>query len=277
MDRLHLHHALLQVLRLLQRPDGGFPASAAGGSEVEPTVVAALALRDPRAHAWLVDRQRPDGGFDEPDGRVAGPTTAALASLALDDAHAARRALGHAVAHRGLPPPDADDPERRTGWGWTDDVRSTVEPTSRVLVALKALTPGDAAVRGEALRLLRERRCADGGWNYGNASVNDVDLRGYAQTTAVALIGLQGETRELTGPAIAFLRRRWRLEPGGLTTAQALVAFRLHGVTDEVQPALDALARMADDRPFRENTVALAWAGLATGPDELLEPLTARA
>ena len=39
---------------------------------------------------------------------------------------------------------------------------------------------------------MRERQCADGGWNFGNASVYDVDLKSYPQTTAVALIALQG-------------------------------------------------------------------------------------
>ena len=30
-------------------------------------------------------------------------------------------------------------------------------------------------------------------------------------------------------PALRYLARAWRLEPGGLTLAQTVVAFRLHG------------------------------------------------
>ena len=60
-----------------------------------------------------------------------------------------------------------------------------------MLLAVNALTPDDAATRREAVGLLRARQCADGGWNFGNASVYDVDLRGYAQTTAMGLIALQ--------------------------------------------------------------------------------------
>ena len=246
-------------------------------SEVEPTAVAALALRDAAARTWLRARQRADGGFAERDERADGPTTAALAALALAPAGHAAKALRYAVAHRSLQPPGSPDAEQRSGWGWTTDARSTVEPTSRVLAAVHVLTPADHATRAEAIRLLRERQCADGGWNYGNASVNDVDLRGYAQTTAIALVALQRGPRSLVDPGIGFLRQSWPREPGGLTTAQAVVAFRLHGVEDEVAPGLAALDQISRRPSFRGDPVALGWAVLASGPDALLAPLRSRA
>jgi hypothetical protein len=232
-----------------------------------------MALQDAETRRWLVARQREDGGFGERDGRSDCPTTAALAALVLEDRGRARSALRFAIERRGLPLPNARDPERRAAWGWTSDARSLVEPTARVLLAVKRLTPSDRATRGEALRLFEERQCESGGWNFGNASVYDVDLRAYAQTTAVALIALQGEDEVLTGPGVGFLRRSWRHEPGGLTAAQALIAFRLHAVSDEVAPATEHLADLAARPPFRERPLAVAWAALATGPDELLEPL----
>ena len=186
-----LHMVLAEALTSLRRTDGGLPVSVEGASEVEPTALAALALDDPVARRWLATRQRRDGGFEELEGRRDGPTTAALVALALADAVAARRSLAYAIARRGLPLPNAADPQRRRAWGWTGDARSLVEPTARVLLAVNALTPNDAATRREALGLLTARQCADGGWNFGNASVYDVDLRGYAQTTAMGLIALQ--------------------------------------------------------------------------------------
>ena len=115
------------------------------------------------------------------------PSGAALAALVLDSPERARRALTFAIENRGLPSPTL--PTRSVpGWGWTADARSLVEPTSRVLLAVNALTPSDRSTRDEAVGLLRDRQCEDGGWNYGNATVYDVDLRGYAQTTAIALI-----------------------------------------------------------------------------------------
>jgi Prenyltransferase and squalene oxidase repeat len=277
VDPHRLHDTLVRELRGLRRPDEGFSSSVEGPSEVEPTVVAALALRDARARAWLAARQRRDGGFAGPDGRIEGPTSGALAALVLDDADAASRALRFAIARRGLPQPGEPDQKRRRGWGWTPDARSLVEPTSRVLLAVNALTPRDVRTRREAVRFLDDHQCTDGGWNYGNASHVDVDLRGYAQTTAIALIALQGEKGASVTRAVGFLRQTWRLEPGGLTAAQALVAFRLHGVDGERRAATDSLGAIAGRRSFLERPLAVAWAALATGPDPVLEPLRSRA
>jgi hypothetical protein len=268
-----LHDGLLRELRSMRRPDGGFPTSLGGPSEVEPTAMAAMALEDGRARAWLASRQRADGGFDQSDGRPSGPTDAAVAALALDDSAQSRRALEFAIGKRGLPLPNAPDPERRVAWGWTADARSLVEPTARVLLAVNALTPADRSTREEALELLEQRQCDDGGWNFGNASVYDVDLRGYAQTTAIALIALQGGAQALVRPAIAFLRRAWPEEPGGLTAAQALLAFRFQRVDDAISLVLGALEASALRPSFRERPLTVAWAALATGPDRLLEPL----
>ena len=56
-----------------------------GPSEVEPTAVAAIALEDSAARAWLARAQRPDGGFAARDGRPESPSVAALAALAMGD------------------------------------------------------------------------------------------------------------------------------------------------------------------------------------------------
>jgi hypothetical protein len=272
-----LHAALTRTLVSLRRPDGGLPVSVEGPSEVEPTALAALALKDAGARAWLAARQRRDGGYEELEGRRDGPTTAALVALALDDRVGSRRALAYAIARRGLPLPNAPDPTRRTAWGWTSDARSLVEPTARVLLAVNALTPNDAATRREAVGLLTKQQCADGGWNFGEASVYDVDLRGFSQTTAIGLIALQKGHPGVVERAFGFLRDHWRLEPGGLTVAQALVAYRLHGRRDEA-PALLAELRKAVRRPsFLSRPLAVAWAVIATGPDALLDPLRSRA
>ncbi len=272
-----LHEALVRTLAALRHVDGGLPVSVQGVSEVEPTAVAALALDDASARAWLAARLGADGGFEEKDGRDDGPTSSALGALALADRRDARRALAYAISHRGLPLPNAPDPGRRTAWGWTTDARSLTEPTARVLLAVNALTPDDAATRREAVGLLRARQCADGGWNFGNASAYDVDLRGYAQTTAMGLIALQQGHAPVVARAFRFLAANWRLEPGGLTVAQALVAYRLHRRGGEVPELLAALESISRRPSFREKPLAVAWAVLATGPDARLEPLRSRA
>jgi hypothetical protein len=270
-----LHAELVRVLEARRRPDGGFAVGAGGSSELEPTVVAALALGgDPRARSWLEGRQRDDGGFAEANGRSEGPTGAALAALVLKG-DAALRAVDHAVAHRGLPPPDAPDQSRR-GWGWTADARSFVEPTCRVLIASKRVPPTETGVPDEAAAVLAERQCTDGGWNHGIIIVLDDTLPGYVQTTALALVALEAEKRPFVREGLEFLRRRWSTEPGGLTTAQVAVAFRLHGMREDAGRTVAALERVARRRSFLGRTVGLAWAALATGPDELLAPLRGR-
>ena len=142
---------------------------------------------------------------------------------------------------------------------------------------MNALTPRDAADAARGRRAAHARQCADGGWNFGNASVYDVDLRGYAQTTAMGLIALQQGPPGVVERAFGFLRSSWRLEPGGLTVAQAIVAHRLHGRGDEVPELLAGLGTIARRPSFPERPLAVAWATLATGPDALLDPLRSRA
>ena len=234
-------------------------------------------MNDAAARAWLAARQRPDGGYEELEGRRDGPTTAALVALALHDPAAARRALAYAIARRGLPLPNAADPERREAWGWTGDARSLVEPTARVLLAVNALTPRDTPTRREAVELLITRQCADGGWNFGNASVYDVDLRGYAQTTAMGLIALQQGPAGVVERAFGFLQSSWRLEPGGLTVAQASSRIGSTGAATRCRSSWRGSSTIARRPSFPERPLAVAWATLATGPDALLEPLRSRA
>ena len=266
------------ALRDAQAKNGGFGFSHGGPAEVEPTAIASLALGDAAAQKWLAAAQRPDGGFASLDGRPESPSVGALAALALTDRRASRRALSRAIAQRATAAGESGDGDGdgRDGWGWTTETYSWVEPTSRILLATKILNPTDSATRAEAIRILRERRCPNGAWNYGNANVNGVDVRPYAQTTAVALIALQREPASLVARPLRFLEARWRDEPGGLTLAQTLVALRLHGSAGaaDVGEALGAVYRKTS---FLGNALALAWAALATAPDETLDRLRSTA
>ncbi len=268
-----LETRLASGLQGLRRPDGGFPASAGAPSELESTAVASLALDDGPARRWLSARLRGTGALVARDGRAAGPATGALVALALaDDRRLAGRALAYALSGRGLPPPNIPQ-DRRSGWGWTRDARSLVEPTARMLLALRLLTPSDRASRAEAVALLADRRCADGGWNYGNPSHVDVDLRSYAQTTAFALIALRAEGSALVDRALAFLRSTWHLEPGTITIAQTAIAFRLHGLDGDASGALASLEAFTRRPTFFDHPIAVAWSVMAAGPAHLLAPL----
>jgi hypothetical protein len=120
------------------------------------------------------------------------------------------------------------------GWPWRDGNASWIEPTSHTLVALKKVSANyrsaqlDHRVReGEAL--LFSRRCSDGGWNCGNPNVLNFDLPSYPESTALALLGLQGRSaRELAGPI--EVARRFRDETkSSLAKAWLQIALRCHG------------------------------------------------
>jgi hypothetical protein len=89
---------------------------------------------------------------------------------------------------------------------------------------------------GEALIL--SRRCSDGGWNCGNPNVLNFDLPSYPETTALALLGVQGRSAtELKGPL--SVARRYREETkSSLAKAWLTIALRCHG--ENLDPPVDA-------------------------------------
>jgi hypothetical protein len=251
------------------RIDDGFGPSPGLAPEPEPTALAAIAIDDSDAPAWLEEHQRDDGGFGLLAGHaVTNDAATALAALALAPGGARERALDHLVSNRAQATPSSPeaphDPDTR-GWGWTPDTFGWVEPTSRAVLALQLLRPSAAAEIRDGLSVLADRECPGGGWNYGNAIVYDTPLPPYAQTTASALIGLQGALTEPYERGMTTLAKLWSAERGGLTLAMTLAAFRLGG-----RPEASAVERALSDELERTDllgdVVALAWTGIAAGP-----------
>ena len=251
------------------RSGDGFGPSVGPAPEPEPTALAAIALDDADARAWLEEHQRDDGGFELLAGHsVVNDAATALGALALSPGSARERALDHLVSHRAQATSTSDevphDPDTR-GWGWTPETFGWVEPTSRAVLALRLLRPSAQTEIQDGLSVLADRECPGGGWNYGNSVVYDTPLPPYAHTTAAALIGLQGA---LTGPferGMTTLAKLWSAEPGRLSLAMTLAAFRLGGRPEasEVELALSDELERTD--PLGD-VVALAWTAIATGP-----------
>lgn len=235
-------------------------------SEAEPTALAALALDDPGARVWLIGEQRDDGGFGLLSGSVVNEAATGLAALALPPGPQRERALdrlegSRAELHRSTAaiPIDAD----AVGWSWTTGTASWTEPTARALLALRLLRLGSPGIV-DAVALLRDREAVGGGWNYGNRVVLDEALPPFAQTTAVALMGLRGLDPELERRGLRRLRALWREESaGGLNLATAAVALRVHGDDDEAGEAESVLERLVAGTGLRGDGVALGWAALA--------------
>src|SRR5262249_42902645 len=82
------------------------------------------------------------------------------------------------------------------GWPWIEESFSWVEPTAWCMLAMKissALLPDRerAARIDEAERLLLDRMCQTGGWNYGNSNTLGRELSAHVPTTALALLALR--------------------------------------------------------------------------------------
>ena len=266
-----------EVLRTRANADGGFSPTQ-GASEPEPTAVAALALASApageAARSWLRARQRRDGTWAAVPG-LPEPTIAptALAALVLEDSESRTRAVDALTRLQApvLRTSSAPGKPVTRGWGWTPRMFGWVEPTSWTTLALKRLRPTERRLVDDGERVLGDRECIGGGWNYGNRTVYGQDLAPYVQTTAVALIALQGSG--IAGPLVArglqLLRARWRDELGGLTTAMTLIALRLIVGDGDVDAAAARTALIGDldaTVAFGDN-LALAWATVALTGD----------
>jgi hypothetical protein len=243
----------LEILRRSQNPDGGWSYYNGKQSWLEPTFYGALALHgEPSAdRAWSLIKswQRPDGSWPPTAGAAISGWGAALCLILahvrgemdgtflkglaylLKTAGTESEIWRRALAKFGLV-----DPGRNLslkGWPWKEGTSSWVEPTAHTLIALKkayALLPAPQLTErirsGEALLL--DVRCKDGGWNYGSAWTLGEDQRSYPETTALALLGLQG--RKEAGSSVDLVKRWLPETPSTLARAWITIALRLNGV-----------------------------------------------
>jgi hypothetical protein len=262
-----LHDRLVGVLREARAADGGFGPLAGRVAEVEPTAIAALALDDPAGRDWLATHQRRDGRFTVVPGPVQSTSATALAALALDPGPARDRALAvlpRLQARRAGPDRLVPHDPATRGWGWTPTTFGWVEPTAWAVLALRRLRPATPEI-ADGLRVLADRECTGGGWNYGNRVVYGEALAPFVQTTAAAVLALQGAEPELLARGRRILLDRALEEQGGLSLALASTALRLTG--EAPPPEIDAaLADRFAATAFLGDVTAIAWAALATGP-----------
>lgn len=292
--------AIRAHLRRTQNADGGWGSYEGSPSATEPTAWATLALSHVPSRAagsavragrgWLRDLQRPDGSWPHspavPESRWATAPAAIALSRFPEDRAAVAAAGRWLLSHRGRGLPwrlrlrywvfpereptemDAD----LVGWPWYPDTFSWVEPTASALLALKLARADLPAGRArqsidEGERLLLDRICPGGGWNYGNTVVLGEELWPYPDTTALALIALQdaGERRALA-EGLEKLRALVERNESGLATALAVLCFRLHG--RDAGGLAERLVAGYERRRFLGETRALATAALALAEDE---------
>jgi len=267
----------------------GVGYSAGQSGRLEPTAWTLLALAAagqsdvPAAAQFLVRAQREDGWLvEDPTWPVNIGFNALVAftwfahqDLAPSDART--RLLAALAASKGVQAPNQPQSSQDNslqGWSWIDGTFSWVEPTSLGLLALKrARTRGgssqaaDARI-AEAERLLVNRTCREGGWNFGNAVVLDQDLRPYVPTTALALLALQDRRDDAAVVrSLEYLEAHWPDEISSMATGLSLICLDVFDrPTDRVAERLrDHLANTASDN-LHGSAVALYALSARGGP-----------
>ena len=264
--------ALLRNALLPQRNgDGGWGYYPGKASRLESTCWALLSL----AEDWLQDDapiveagvrllaswQRADGLIAEPqlppnlafNGLASIVITAVGSSPFARPAHdeVQRRLLSGIVGVKSKTLSNWKNPFRQdnslVGWPWTEDTFAWVEPTAWCMLALKRAATrhpiaGSPSRIAEAERLLFDRQCSGGGWNYGNSAVMGQQLHAYVPPTALALLALQDRReRPEVRLALDYLAGSWRREPSGMALGLSLLCLRAFGLpADEIEAALAA-------------------------------------
>ena len=270
-DRTGVVAGLRRALADARNSDGGWGYTAGAASRLEPTtwaLAATGATTGEAARPFFARCQRPDGWLAEdaawPINIGFNAMTAALAPDTALDAAARLRLLAALERSKGIAiPPSAEIAQDNSlqGWSWNEGTFSWVEPTAWALLALKrarrASPPNAAAAArvAEGERLLVDRCCREGGWNFGNANVMQQDLRPYVPTSALALIAMQDRRGGAeVDRSVAFLQAHG----AGESSAGALGLARL---------ALDTLgldAAAIDDALIAQTANALAFGNLHT-------------
>ena len=248
--------ARLAVLRKTQNSDGGWGYFAGKSSWLEPTAYAALALAgEPAAdRAWklLSSWQLPDGSWKPAaEVQVSSWGTSLCATIAMtrnEWGQPLQNGVKWLVGSSGVESSWLNvaaarlrlvKQERDIGlksWPWKPGNSGWVEPTVHALVALKqaATKMSNGELRGRVQMgeaQLMDVRSQDGGWNYGSPAALGVDLPSYPETTALALLALQG--RNDLGKAFDLARRQMGETPSPMARAWLTIAMRLHGVKPE--------------------------------------------
>lgn len=289
--------------RLLKRrtPEGGFAATPGGAANTESTALAGIVLGARSEHgraalAWLLARQRPDGAWPLMDAVPGASWASAWALLALASESASREPLARGarwlVEREGARPSllartlgvvtgqheRIEQDLSLRGWPWHDAAASWAEPTASALLALRRLGPlvevGGAHARiEEGERLLWDRMCVDGGWNYGNRRVLGEALEPFPDTTALVLIALQGSQRhDELEHSFEALDALLATRASSLSLALGALAAELHGrdATALRQALEQRIARRGP--PEETRALAFAWLALAGGAARLRVP-----
>jgi hypothetical protein len=254
---------LRDALERSRNADGGWAYHASKRSRIEPTCWALLALaqadgRLPQADILRVWPQN-DGQLREVSGAPANHAFNAIAALtmlmAAPASPLASAIVRRIVASKGVTAPSHEHQRQDNtlqAWSWVDETFSWVEPTAWCLLVLKqglARGPISGAEPRIAVaeRMLVDRACHGGGWNYGNSNVYGRELSPYVPTTAIALLALQDRPGAgVVGEGLDWLQRNALTERSAVSLSLSLICLRAYGISSA--PLEDGLLELLAGR-----------------------------
>jgi hypothetical protein len=287
----------LDLLLGAQNEDGGWGSVKGKRSNTESTSFALMALDSLKGKpfdrqttaglTWLLQHQKDDGSWSLNDAAKQSSWTTPIAVLALlsfqDQGEHALRAAKWILTQEGRKPGWVAsllfrfslvkkmtelDPYL-SGWSWTAEAFSWIEPTSYSLMALKKLKGSlDGTNCEERIRqgemLIYDRMCENGGWNYGNSRVLGEALWPYPDVTAVALIALQDRaTNEANQTSLRALDALMREAASGTALSWGILCLTLYN--QDVREWKKILVKNFEKTRFLGETKAVALALLAFG------------
>lgn len=230
---------------------GGWPYYEGKQPRIEPTCWALLALagsgpastvESDSGLTFLASRKQGNGLLVDAKGLPPNLAANGLAACVLQTGAFARRdlltpLLAGIAGTRGVAIAQGPSPQDNSlrAWPWVEGTFSWVEPTAWCVLALKKSRSGQppdgvGARLADGERMLIDRACRGGGWNYGNASMFDQDLRPYVPTTALGVMALQDRgDAPAVREGVAALERHWQSERATLALALVVLAFKRIG------------------------------------------------
>jgi hypothetical protein len=232
-----------QFLLRGRNADGGWGYQVGKASRLEPTCWAILALGRTLERSVLEQWPCTEGLLLErrgaaPNYAFHGQALIVLRALNLEHAAGNRTLLAALQRVKGtrLPASRINRQDNSfQAWSWIDGTFSWVEPTAWCLLAQKqwSAVPGAVGDRTRTVvaeKMLLDRCCAQGGWNYGNANMLGQDLKPFVPTTALALLSLQDRpSLPEVARSVSWLEREATSERSGTALALALMALRAYG------------------------------------------------
>jgi hypothetical protein len=277
----NLASGCIAVLRKRALQEGGFRATYGGNFRTDATAWAILALTACGAESGLVNRCRTRLAQSQlPDGRVPispehpevwWPTPLAILAWYKSPAYetALARASRYLLASAGVTfeptakGPDDHNPSLK-GWPWAVGTYSWIDPTALGIIALKAIGQGSNPRVQEATKMILDRQCLHGGWNYGNRLVYGNELRPMPENTGLALDALTGLVpRAGLEPSLHYLQDRVQQLRTPIALAFSLLGLGAWGERPAAAPAWLAECWEHRERLGGYDTTAIALIILA--------------